>query len=190
MPRDANLYEALIHSILGQQLSVHAVNHLKQRLLDRTSAFVRADGFNVPCAPFPERIRSLGPDGMRELGISRAKSHAISGLAADPRRLDNRGRRLATMPVRAAIDALTELPGVGRWTAENALLRGVGRTDIFVAGDLGLRVALQKYGGVPRSAPESVARAWGARRYPGWGSYATLYLWRKLVADRTTDAAG
>ena len=190
VPCDANVYEALIHSILGQQLSVRAVNHLKQRLLDRTSAFVTADGFDVPCAPSPEKIRSLGPDGMRELGISRAKAHAISALAADPSHLGTPCPRLARMPVRAAIDALTELPGVGRWTAENALLRGVGRADIFVAGDLGLRVALEKYGGVLRSAPESVARTWGARWYPGWGSYATLYLWRKLVAERTNDAAG
>ncbi len=41
-----------------------------------------------------------------------------------------------------------------------------------------------RYGAVPRSAPEEAARAWAGARYPEWGSYATLYLWRKLVADR------
>ncbi|MCI4360663.1 MAG: hypothetical protein L3J91_03090, partial [Thermoplasmata archaeon] len=72
--------------------------------------------------------------------------------------------------------------------AENALLRGVGRRDLFVAGDLGLRVALDRYGVVPRAAPEADARAWAERHYPGWGSYATLYLWRRLVTE--ASAAG
>ena len=190
LPRDASLYEALYHSILGQQLSVRAVSLLKQRLVDRTSAFVEADGFRVPCPPSPDRIRSLGPSGMRDLGISRAKSRAIAILASDPVPLGALERRLARIPIRGALHVLTESPGVGRWTAENALLRGIGRTDVFVAGDLGLRVALEKYGTIPRSAPESVVRAWGARRYPGWGSYATLYLWRRLVAERTAHGAG
>jgi 3-methyladenine DNA glycosylase/8-oxoguanine DNA glycosylase len=78
--------------------------------------------------------------------------------------------------------------GVGRWTAENSLLRGTGRTDVFVAGDLGIRVALAENGVLPRDASEDAVRAWAERWYPGWGSYATLYLWRKLVADRRRSA--
>ncbi|MGD0249689.1 MAG: hypothetical protein ABSB97_02200 [Thermoplasmata archaeon] len=100
------------------------------------------------------------------------------------------GRTSALGPLATALDHLTERPGVGRWTAENALLRGVGRTDVFVGGDLGIRVALDEYGVVPRGAPEERARAWSDRWYPGWGSYATLYLWRKLVTDRAERAEG
>ncbi len=190
LPRDANLFEALLHSIVGQQLSVAAANALKRRLFERTEAFVTADGQAVPCVPRPDRLISLGPEGLRELGISRAKSRALSQLAADVERVEALVPALARATVRSAIDSLIELPGVGRWTAENALLRGIGRPDVFVAGDLGLRVALDKFGAIPRSAPESQARAWGARHYPGWGSYATLYLWRKLVAGRADASAG
>ncbi len=188
LPRDANLYEAFLHSILGQQLSVRAANALKRRLFERTGAFVTADGQEIPCVPSPGRIVTLGPEGLRELGISRAKSNAIARLAAEVDRIEGLGPDLAHASVPDAVDALVELPGVGRWTAENVLLRGVGRPDVFVAGDLGLRVALDAFGAVPRTAPEGHARAWGARHYPGWGSYATLYLWRKLVAGRRGDA--
>jgi 3-methyladenine DNA glycosylase/8-oxoguanine DNA glycosylase len=87
------------------------------------------------------------------------------------------------MGAEEAIERLDAEPGVGRWTAENALLRGVGRTDLFVAGDLGLRVALAEYGVLPRHAPEEAARAWADAHYPQWGSYATVYLWKKLVTD-------
>ena len=98
----------------------------------------------------------------------------------------SRSPAFASGPLDAAVETLDALPGVGRWTAENALLRGAGRTDVFVAGDLGVRVALERYGVVRRSGSETTVRAWAERHYPGWGSYATLYLWRKL----TTDPAG
>jgi 3-methyladenine DNA glycosylase/8-oxoguanine DNA glycosylase len=190
VPRDANLYDALIHAIVGQQLSVAAANALKRRLFERTGAFLEVDGVAVPCAPLPDRLRDLRAEGLRELGISWAKARAISHLAAETDRLELLERRLASPSADGAVEALCELPGVGRWTAENALLRGVGRTDIFVAGDLGLRVALDEYGAVPRAAPEDRARAWCERHYPGWGSYATLYLWRKLVDDRAQLTGG
>jgi DNA-3-methyladenine glycosylase II len=190
IPRDANLYESLIHAILGQQLSVSAANSMKRRLIERTGAAAEADGFTVPCAPAPAQIAQLGIAGLRESGLSGAKSRAILALAGDADRLAALEAPLERLPIRSAIAALTDRPGVGRWTAENALLRGIGRADVFVAGDLGLRVALDEYGGIPRSAPESHVRAWGARYYPGWGSYATLYLWRKLVTGRTSALGG
>jgi 3-methyladenine DNA glycosylase/8-oxoguanine DNA glycosylase len=184
LPRDAHLYEALLHAIVGQQLSVVAATAIKRRLLAATDAFLTADGVEVPCAPRPARLGALGPDGLRALGMSRAKARAIGALAADAAALSAEAPTALVEPLPSAIARLVERPGVGRWTAENALLRGVGRPDVFVGGDLGIRVALAAYGVVPRDAPEEAARTWSDRWYPGWGSYATLYLWRKLVADR------
>jgi DNA-3-methyladenine glycosylase II len=190
LPRDAHVYEALVHSIIGQQLSVRAANALKRRLLERTEAFVEADGIEVPCVPSPRRVRALRPEGLRAVGMSWAKARALSALAEPTRARARSELELATEPLDEAIARLTVQPGVGRWTAENALLRGTGRTDVFVAGDLGLRVALDEYGVVARGAPEAAARSWGDQHYPGWGSYATLYLWRRLVADRSSVAGG
>jgi DNA-3-methyladenine glycosylase II len=190
LPRDAHLYEALLHAILGQQLSVVAATAIKRRLFAATDAVLEAGGISVPCVPAPSRLVALGPDGLRKLGMSGAKAKAIAALAADAPALEGEDARAASDPLPRALDRLTERPGVGRWTAENALLRGVGRTDVFVGGDLGIRVALDEYGVVPRSAPEDAARAWSDRWYPGWGSYATLYLWRKLVTDRARRAEG
>ena len=117
----------------------------------------------------PPEILALGADGLRSNGTSGAKARSLLALAADeqagrwsPEALD----RLGTPEVVVALDAA---PGVGRWTAENAALRGLGRPDAFVAGDLGVRVALAAYGAVPRSADESKARAWADRHYPGVG---------------------
>lgn len=187
LPRDPSIYEALVHAVLGQQLSVSSANAIKRRLIERTDARLDVEGVEVPHLPGPESMLALGPTGLRALGASGAKARTLVALsrrelagAFDPAR----SRRL---PAERAVAELDAEPGVGRWTAENALLRGVGRRDLFVAGDLALRAALDRFGGVPRSASETEARAWGERNYPGWGSYATLYLWRRLVAERAGD---
>ena len=190
IPRDAHVYEALIHSVLGQQVSVRAATTMKERLLARAGAFLEADGVEVPRVPTPAEVLALGVDGLRATGASGAKSRSILALAAAADAGSMPDAELASLPIGAAVERLDALPGVGRWTAENALLRGVGRTDVFVAGDLGVRVALEEYGVLRRTASEERARAWAQRYYPGWGSYATLYLWRKLVADRAAAESG
>jgi len=190
VPRDAHVYEALIHSILGQQVSVRSANAMKERLLERAGAYLLADGVEVPRVPTPRELRSLGVAGLRAVGLSRAKCRSLLSLGKTVSGGALPTEELAHVPLTTAIERLDALPGVGRWTAENALLRGVGRTDVFVAGDLGVRVALEEYGVLRRTASEERARAWAERHYPGWGSYATLYLWRKLVADRAATDSG
>jgi DNA-3-methyladenine glycosylase II len=78
-----------------------------------------------------------------------------------------------------AVAKLMEVPGVGRWTAEIALMRGLGRRDIFPAGDLGLIVAAQRVLGCARRPREDEMRAL-AERWKGWRTYGALYLWRTL----------
>ena len=187
LPRDANLFEALVFAVVGQQLSVAAANAIQQRLWARFGRRLRTDGPDVPVVPSPAEIVAAGPAGLRSVGLSRAKARALVRLAGWMTEAPS-VPALRRWPCATARDLLERLPGVGRWTAENVLLRGTGRADVFVAGDLGVRVALDRYGAVPKDAPEARARAWAERVYPGWGSYATLYLWRKLVADRTPRA--
>jgi DNA-3-methyladenine glycosylase II len=189
LPRDPTLFEALVHSVIGQQLSVAAATTIKRRLLAAAASFLPADGVEVPRCPAPSELRALGPDRLAAVGLSRAKATALLGLAegAESGRLES--HRFSRGPRDTAVGRLVEEKGVGRWTAENALLRGVGRTDLFVAGDLGVRVGLDRFGAVRRDAPEAAARAWADRHYPGWGSYATLYLWRRMVADARAAAA-
>lgn len=184
LPRDAHLYEALLHSIIGQQLSVASANAIKGRLFARLGRALEADGVAVPCVPSPSQLLADGVSGLRSVGLSGAKARALLGLAAWASGSPPALERLAVAPLDSARASLEELSGVGRWTAENALLRGVGRKDVFVAGDLGLRIALDRFGALSRTASEEKARAWGERCYPGWGSYATLYLWRRLVSGR------
>ena len=184
IPRDGSLYESLVHAVIGQQLSVAVAATLERRLVEAGGAVVAAEGIEVPHVPGPRLLLDLGLTKLAKIGLSRAKQAALVGIA----RAALSGElapveAFRDAPREEAIERLDRLHGVGRWTAENALLRGAGRRDLFLAGDLGLRSALDAYGALPRERPEDEARAWGERWYPGWGSYATLYLWRKWVAD-------
>jgi len=189
LPRDASVHEALVHAIVGQQLSVASANALKRRLVQRYGRTLDVGGIRIPLLPTPEALTSAGVDGLRRIGLSRGKAVALLGIASYRPSLVE-AVRLKGDPLETVVAELERLPGVGRWTAENALLRGTGRRDVFVAGDLGIRVALARYGAVPRAAREARARSWADRNYPGWGSYATLYLWRSLVASSGGAAGG
>ncbi|HEY6237850.1 MAG TPA: hypothetical protein VIZ68_01510 [Thermoplasmata archaeon] len=188
LPRDPSLYEALVHAVVGQQLSVRAANTIKGRIIASAGAIVEVEGTQVARIPTPNEMLRLGESGLRSAGASGAKARSLLGFARRRRRGGLVDSDYLKLDSGAAVERLDEEPGVGRWTAENALLRGLGRRDLFVAGDLGLRAALDRFGAVPKSEPEPVARAWADRHYPGWGSYATLYLWRRLVAELEDDA--
>jgi DNA-3-methyladenine glycosylase II len=190
LPRDANLFEAIVHSVIGQQLSVAAANTLKRRLVERAGTVLEADGVEIPFLPGPAELGDLAERALRSVGLSGAKARALVALAGRARAGAFDPERFAPLSSDAALAVLDEEPGIGRWTAENALLRGLGRRDLFVAGDLGLRAALARFGAVPREATELEARAWGQRFYPNWGSYATLYLWRRWTSERARPVTG
>src|SRR5579871_753980 len=155
LPRDGSLYESLVHAVIGQQLSVSAAASIEARLTDAGRAWTLVDGIRATHVPGPARLLAMDSSEFSKIGLSRAKRAAIIGIATaarsghlDPVRDFQRG------DPEAAIGRLDELRGVGRWTAENALLRGAGRRDLFMAGDLGVRSALAAYGAVPREASE------------------------------------
>ncbi|MCI4329378.1 MAG: hypothetical protein L3J80_00735 [Thermoplasmata archaeon] len=151
--------------------------------MDAAGAYLEVDGVSVPRVPSPAELRALGTDGLRTHGASGAKARSLLALADSEDAGMWATETLEPLATAAIVERLDTAPGVGRWTAENAVLRGLGRPDVFVAGDLGVRTALIAYGGVPSSAEEDEVRAWGDAHYPGWGSYATLYLWRRWVTE-------
>jgi len=177
--RTPNLYEALAIAILNQQISVAAAEAIRRRLhaaLGDRLAFAGATYIGFPSA---RRLRATAPQALQALGLSRQKvryilevaDRAAAGLL-EPAQFDS-------LSDEEAIEKLTEVPGVGRWTAEIALMRGLGRRDIFPAGDLGLMVAAQRVLGRPLRPDEDEMRVL-AERWKGWRTYGALYLWRSL----------
>jgi len=162
-PVEPDLFTALVHSIVSQQISTKALETIWGRI---TAAFGRVS---------PEAVLALSVDELQAFGISFRKAGYIRGaaekIAAGAFDLDE----VAQMPDDQATFALSRLDGVGVWTAEMLLLFSLQRPNVFSFDDLaihrGLRM-LYRHKEITRERFERYRR-----RYAPYGSVASLYLW-------------
>jgi DNA-3-methyladenine glycosylase II len=168
-------FAMLVRAIVFQQLSTKAATTIHNRLLE-----LMADG-----QPSPAALASLSDEQFRSVGISRQKAGYLRDL----------GEKVAAgvVPL-AAVDALddeavitslTQIKGIGRWTAEMFLIFRLQRPDVLPLGDLGIVNAIQKaYRLRKKPTPErmrKIGEAWRPYR-----SVASWYLWRSL--DNAKDS--
>jgi DNA-3-methyladenine glycosylase II len=159
----------LLRAIVSQQLSTKAA----------ATIFGRLCGLFPGGTPTPTRLLAIDDATLRGVGLSTNKARFVRDLAARVRdgRLDL--ARLDATDDAAALTALTEVLGIGTWTAEIFLLFQLHRPDVFPVGDLGLLTAMQRvYNMRSRPTPAralKVAEPWRPHR-----SVAAWYLWRSL----------
>ncbi len=128
----------------------------------------------------PSDIAKSDEEQLRSAGLSRAKAAALRDLAerALARKLPGR-RKLEGMSNEEIVASLTQVRGVGRWTAEMLLIFQLGRPDVLPLGDYAVRKSFSLAFGLPKVATPKQLAERGAR----WGPYRTLaswYLWRGL----------
>jgi len=162
-------YRALLQSVIGQQLAGAAARAIAGR--------VRANfGGRYPK---PERLLATPDDELRALGLSRQKSSTMKGVARafDDGTLSN--RRLRRMPADEVVATVTEIKGIGEWTAHMLLMFSLGHPDVLPVGDFGVRkgaMSLYDLAEMPKPRElEAVAEPW--RPYRSIGSW---YMWRHL----------
>lgn len=141
-----SIFEALINAIACQQVTLDLGILMLNRLSEKFG-FAFNDGGRVSyCFPRPEDLASVSVEEIRKLGFSYQKTRAIKELAIAVARDD--GRKLANlgeMPNKEAMDYLLNIRGIGRWSAEYVLLRGLGRVDTFPGDDIGAQNNLQRF---------------------------------------------
>jgi len=181
--RTPDMYEALLVAVLGQQISVHAAQAVRRRLMQkigtRLTVTATSGKEHYYFYPAPQQLIKAGESALREQGISRQKASYLLQIAKFGVEGELDRSVFATLSDEDALKRLCKIKGVGRWTAEVALMRGLGRPDIFPAGDMGLQVAVQELWGMPERPSEKVLRKI-AERWAGWRSYAAFYLWMTL----------
>jgi DNA-3-methyladenine glycosylase II len=161
-------FETLVKSIVYQQLSGRVASVIFGRV-------VKAAGGKLT----PENILKLRPGRMRALGLSGQKTAYIRDLARHTRdgRVDFAA--LLDLPDEAVIERLTEVKGVGVWTAHMFLIFALRRTDVLPLGDLGIRAAIRKAYGFAE-LPEPAEMETLAARWRPYCTVASWYLWRSL----------
>ena len=170
LTRQKDIVFYLCASIMSQQLSTKVANTIRQRFLDLFGGQ----------APAAEEILAVSPAALRSIGLSNAKVSYVLNVArfAVEQGLDH--RKLNKMENEDVIAYLTQIKGVGRWTAEMLLMFGLAREDVFAIDDWGIQNAMIHVYKLDREDKKAfrekllkISAKWSPYR-----TYACLYLWR------------
>ena len=147
-PRFPTLFEPLINAIACQQLSLEVGIKLLNRLSQNYGQVFQTETGIFHAFPRPEDLIVGDVEEFRKMGFSYRKSQYILNVAR--LMIDNQLNldKIETIADRPAIEQLCQIKGVGRWTAEYFLLRGLGRTHIFPGDDVGARNHLERWLGL------------------------------------------
>lgn len=166
-----DVYPNLIRAIVSQQLSVKAAATIHRRFLEL----------------FPERrpepglVLDMRIDTLRSAGLSRRKAGYVQNIARYFSNKQLLNRNWTGFDDESILQELTQIKGVGRWTAEMVLIFTLRRSDVFPVDDLGIRRMMIELYKVDKQLPKrrlyreltQIAEAWRPYR-----SYACRYLWR------------
>lgn len=157
-----DIFERLIVSILRQQVSMASAAAIRERLFEAVEIT-------------PEGLLAAETEVLRDAGLSRQKAEYVVNIAAAFDENTWTKADFAAMADEEVVAALTEIKGVGDWTANMQLLFSLGRQDVFPVGDLGVRKGMELLFEREMTRAEMVAEA---ERWAPYRSYASLYLWR------------
>jgi DNA-3-methyladenine glycosylase II len=178
-------FEMLVGAISAQQVNLTFAFATRARLVRCFGEPWTIDGVTVLAFPSAEAVASADVATLREMQFSTRKAEYLIGLAeaVASGKLDLAG--LAHLPDDEVIERLTALRGLGRWTAEWFLARGLGRPDVCPAGDLGVRRAVEALCFRGRACDTARVR----RRALAWRPYRSLAVHYLLAGLRRVRAA-
>lgn len=179
-PTTPTVFEALVDSIVEQQISLKVATKIEGRITKKFGDTLDLEGDIYYAYPTPQRLASVSKEELRECGLSFRKCEYIKGasmLVAEGKMDLEKFRKYERSD--QIIKELDEIRGIGVWTAELTMLRGLQRLEALPADDLGLRRIISRYyrdGKVIQSAEaRQIAEKWGC-----WKGLAAYYL---VVAD-------
>ncbi|ORU91463.1 MAG: hypothetical protein A6F72_02675 [Cycloclasticus sp. symbiont of Poecilosclerida sp. N] len=168
-PFNKQPFEALVHAIIAQQLSVKSASAIRQRVHDL-----------LPDVEFNEHaFKQITADEYKTAGLSQAKTNTVQGLIEFALDDANNFRQLQSYSDKEVKERLCQLKGIGPWTVDIFLMFGLKRLDIFASGDLGLRKAikaLHAFKDLPSPADCNVI----AKKWHPYRTVAAWHLWRTV----------
>jgi DNA-3-methyladenine glycosylase II len=178
-PTPKSSFIALCRAIVGQQLSTKAAATIFLRL----SEWAEANGGLTPSF-----ILKHNAQEMRNVGLSPQKASYLLALSNAWNDNEDRFESLHTLSNEQVIASLTEIKGIGIWTAQMFLIFTLLRPDVFAPGDLGLKKAMERLYGISMASSESIFRA-HAERWAPYRSLACMHLWKVLDSNESAEVA-
>ncbi len=158
-----DLFTALVHSIVGQQISAKAAASVWTRMIERFGEIT------------PRAIVSASAQEVQSCGMSMRKALYIKGLGESVRNGQLKIDEIPKLPDQEIVRRLSALHGIGIWTAEMMMIFSLQRPDVVSRGDLAIRRGMMILYGHKELDRARFERY--RRRYSPYGSVASLYLW-------------
>ncbi len=164
-PRFAGLFEAFANVVPFQQVSLDAGVAVVTRLVERFGRPLERDGHRFFAFPSSAVIAGARPEALRACGMSLRKATTLRRIAEAIEAGALSEAELSRMGSPEAIRLLTELDGIGPWSATLVLLRGLGRLDVFPPGDVGVARGLARLADLnSERAIKQLVKRFGDRR--------------------------
>ena len=179
-------FGALVDAIIYQQLAYKAAQTISRRF---RQIYASRDGVAAGRLPEPKELQRTPVRKLRSAGLSRQKIGYLRDLARKASDGTLELGRFGRMTDEAVIENVTQVKGIGRWTAEMFLIFSLKRPDVLPVGDLGLQYGFKEAYGL-RALPsagkmQKLGEAWRPYR-----SIATWYLWKvRRLQSRSGGAA-
>lgn len=176
-----SLWEALVTAVLAQQINLRFAYDIRRALAVAFGRRARFGKKTYFAFPEPSRLARESEAALRKFRLSGSKAGAIARLAKAFASGELSESQITNLSDEAAIERLTAVKGVGRWTAEIGLLRGLGRADVFPGADLGVvkYVAMQLLGHRAR-VTEPLMRKF-ANRWRPYRGLALVYAYAEIA---------
>ncbi len=166
-------FHTLLRSIVGQQVSVASADALWMKL-ERLR-----DTHGAECVP--EFFEGVDDEALRSCGLSRQKVAYIRNLSQFFIAENITQEQWAVLSDDEVIETITQVKGIGRWSAEMFLMFGLLRPNLFPVDDIGVQRALQKHYGLSDAKPfDKEAARTLAEQWQPYRTVATWFLWRSL----------
>ena len=157
--RTSEGFDRLLSNIVSQQLSVAAADAIWNK--------IELAGLNKI-----QKIRKVSDQELRDVGLSKQKIKYVRSLA----NANINYRSLRTMSTSQVVNELTQVSGIGNWTAEIYAMFSLGRADVFAPGDLALQEATRILFNLPERPSEKDLRSM-AKDWSPWQAVAARLLW-------------
>lgn len=175
-PTTVTAFEGLVDAIVEQQISIKVARTIEERLVKKFGEKLELDTESISAFPSAQKLAEACINDIQQVGLSKRKAEYIYNAAQliASGKLDLEGMK-KQKDTKQIISELDEIKGIGTWTAELTILRGMQRWDVLPADDFGIRRAISAYYTNGRPIKEAEAREI-AKKWGRWQGLAAFYL--------------
>ena len=157
-PKTPTVFEALIIAITEQQIALPVAIAVRKRLVEKYGDSMKIEGRKYYAFPTPEQLAKAKPGDIRELKFSTRKAEYIVGISKIVASGEVNLEEMREWDSEKILDTLTPIRGLGPWSVEYMMCRGMGRYDALPVADIGLRASITKYLGKKERVSEKEVR--------------------------------